>query len=228
MKNYTLIRTDFFLLVLALIFSAHSVSARINTEVKENKLIVANNKAINSKMLMLPDSMPHFKNIRPAKSVAFNKNTAGNKNLKPVSKLQKRDFSLIPSSVNGTMTARDPYLNDEAYVEFINGTVLPGEDKVNCTCGTGLTYVKLVLTATAGKDYMITTKVSPRNGNSFGLDLFADGFVHRSNIGSNEQEVKVILSPQSSGKIELWMQCSDPNGAKRPWIFHSLSVQEVN
>lgn len=228
MKIYKLIRTGFFPLVLTLIFSSHTASAQVNTDARPVKPIVANNNSIDSRLLNLPDSVPHFKNIRPANFAGLNKNMASNKNLKPVNKLQKRDFSITPSSVNGTMTARDPYLNDQAYIEFINGTVLPGEDKVNCTCGTGLTYVKLVLTGTAGKDYMVTTKVSPRNGNSFGLDLFTDGFVYRSAVQRDEEEIKVVLSPQSSGKIELWMQCTDPNGARRPWTFHSLSVQEVN
>lgn len=232
MKKIQFLHNYSFVLVFLFMVSTIKISAqtkKVNKvdNSKINPTVITKQKPVIKQPLEIKKFIPHFKDIKPVNLV--NNNQIINKtNLKPVAKLPERNFTIVGSSVNGTMTARDPYLNNMAYVEFINGTVLSGDNKVNCTCGVGLTYVKLVLRATAGKDYMITTNVSPRGTNSFGLDLFSGGFVHHAGVTTNNQEVKIILTPQSTGQIELWMQCSDPNGAKRPWTFNSLSVQEVN
>ncbi len=205
-------------------FSGLPASAQIKTDTKIKNQSTDPASGIQANIFSFQDSIPYFNKITPIHLITTNKPIVSNKKLKPASKLKIRDFNLVPSSVNGTMTARHPYLNNLAYLEILKGTVLTGENKVDCTCDIGLTLIKLVLTATAGKDYMVTTVVSPRRVNSFDLSLSTGGFVHRTAITRNEEEIKIILSAESSGEIELWMQCTDPNTVKRPWTFHSLSV----
>jgi hypothetical protein len=127
------------------------------------------------------------------------------------------------------MTARDPYLNNMAYIEFNKGMVLTGENKVDCDCGvTEQTSVTLYFQGTKGKDYMITTKVSPKGGNTFGLDLSSNGFHHSTGVYGQNHEVKIILSPQYTGQFHLSLRCFGTAGTVKQWTFHSLSVKEVN
>lgn len=227
MKNSKFLLPTFIVLIFLFMFSSISVSAQIKNKTTINKTVFPKDKTIKTQPLELKNYIPHFKNITPV-NLGNNNQLINRSNLKPVAQLPIRDFTIISSSVNGTMSARDPYLNNMAYLEFINGTVLPGEDKVNCSCNTPITYVKLILKATAGKDYMVTTVVSPRITSSSRLDFYTNGFIHKSSIINNNQEVKVILNALTTGQIELLIQCSDPNGVKTPWTFNSMSIQEVN
>ena len=211
---------------------SHLATAQVKTNKKINPTQVNKKTIYNTTNLKvvykdLPKPVPFFSNIKPINinTLPSVKNIVKRKN---VSVLPAQRFTVHSSSVNGVMTARHPYTNSLAYLEFLNGDVHPGNNTVDCHCGSGLTYVKLILHATAGKRYLVTTVVSPRNGNSFGLDFFTRDFVHHAGANHNNEAISIVLSPEQTGTIELWMQCSDPNGAKRPWRFHSLEVEEID
>ena len=223
---------SFLTLILFLLFCTSISFAQKNTQTLPKSNIpsttINQNLKLDKSKITLKDQIPFF-NVKPI---------SGNLKLSPsaiqsTSKLNT--VGTIPlgtvvvseASVNGIMSARDPYINSYAYLEFLSGDVDPSSNEVGCKCGGGLTYVKLNLRATAGKRYMVSTTVSPK-GNSFGLSMFTSGFVHNAGVNSPKQTVDVILSSETTGNIELWMQCSDPNSGRRAWKFHSMKVQQVD
>ena len=218
------------ILFLSASFSIAATAQNVNTQVTRNPN--TNNKVSVNKSLsklaskIFTNPIPYFSNIKPTNNPTRSINEISS--AKEVGSLPAQKFTIHSSSVNGVMTARNPYINNMAYLEFINADVNPDINTVDCHCDAGVTSIKLVLEAQAGKRYLITTEVSPSNGKDFGLSMYAAGYIHNDNsINQNNKEVSVVISPESAGKIELWMQCSDPMGAKRPWRFHSMQVKEI-
>ncbi|MEM7103905.1 MAG: hypothetical protein AAF502_12280 [Bacteroidota bacterium] len=231
MKKAKIFILEVAILLALLLGTVVFASAQINKNAKIdqskiNSKVIINTPTI-SNSLLTTKQLPVFSNIKPINLIPNQKNIKQT-DLKPIATIPVTNLVVKSSSINGTMTPRDPYHSSLAYIEILSGDVFPATNEVDCACGGGLTYIKLVLQATAGKRYLVTTNVSPKRTDNFGLSIFSSGFVHTESVIQEKQDVSVVLSPQSSGVYELWMQCSDPNSGRRTWKFHSMTVEELD
>lgn len=209
-------------------FAQIDKNTKTNTKLNQHlNNTMLNNTVVDANLDLKLKQVPEFSNIQPTSNTTAIKPMVKVENLQKANMLNNPTMTVRTSSINGKMTPRNPYHSSLAYLEFLTGDVNPSTNEVFCRCGSGgLTYVKLNLSATAGKRYLVTIEHSPVS-NSHGLSLFTNSFVHQASAAHNNTKTDIVLSASRTGLITLWAQCSDPNGSKRAWKFHSAEVKEL-
>ncbi|MEO1436041.1 MAG: hypothetical protein AAFV80_10930 [Bacteroidota bacterium] len=214
--------------VLLFCLCAFTGFAQVNKDtkikLKENPL---NNATLNSQLYLQVRQIPEFTNVRPT-----NQNNVVSPNikfdqLKKATVINNPNLTSLNSSVNSTLTPRNPYHNPRAYIRVYTGNLNPAKNEVDCKCGrSGVTQIGVNVQVAASKRYLVSIEHSPQSGNT-GLSLFTNDFVHQAFTSAPNTKTEVVLSSNQNGMITLWVQCSDPNGTGKPWIFHSAEVKEL-
>jgi hypothetical protein len=179
--------------------------------------------------------MPFFDGIQPIGGSAsslpvVDKDLLTNNQYRPVgATVTLPEISAAPANVNGELSARENYMGSQAYLTFIGADVDPRANKVDCKCGSGLTYVIVNFLAEEGKRYLLTynlsTKYRDRNAR---VGVFTNNFLQNFVIDQENELIDIVVRPGASGMVQMWMQCTDPNNSPTPWVFNNVTIQKVD
>lgn len=139
------------------------------------------------------------------------------------------EISPAPANVNGDLSARENYMGSQAYLTFIGADVDPRANKVDCKCGNGLTYVIVNFLAEEGKRYLLTYDLSRKyRDRNARVGVFTNNFLQNFVIDQENEIVDIVVRPNASGMVQMWMQCTDPNNDTTPWVFNKVTIQKVD
>lgn len=184
------------------------------------------------------DKIPFFDNVKTIKRDEIFDLT--NKEIISVSEFSKingpknyfniENIKPLNSSVNGVLTPRDNYMNDNVYLEFLDSDVNPLTNQAKCKCSrTDIGFVNTIFWVEAGKRYLLTYDLSPNERNNEQVAwIFANGVSQTKTITRDHELMDLVIRPETTGIMKLWMQCANPNSNDYPFYFNSVTIQTVD
>lgn len=227
--------------VFLLFYLAGFTQVTIKKPIQKDKVVLSNKKISGYvKASQIKDirpvhlqDIPIFDGVKPT-NLIFNSNQRDFSNtglyLPPATTVTISESDIRrANNVNGELNARNSYANSNAYLKIFNASLDPILNKIDCLCGNPTSFVVVNFRAEAGKRYLLTFNVSPKNlSTPARIGIFSDEFWQNFYVDQQNEVIDIVVRPASTGILEMWMQCSDPNREKTPWVFNNVEIQTVD